>query len=159
MPRPPDQTDLLPHDLPAEQAVLGAMLVDNTTIPAVVGMMKPEHFYRSGHAEIFKVIANLQAQGTPADLVTLCANLSRRKTLESSGGHIRIAALVDGIPKAARAVHYARIVIAAYRRRVLHESAIALSEAALNGSDPTEAARQVLLAAKPWLSPKESADA
>jgi replicative DNA helicase len=103
-------THLPPHDLEAEQSVLGAMLVNPNAITAVAESLVAEDFYRDTHRLIFKAIVTLTDRSEEVDVVTLAAQLEREGVLERAGGREFVHTLAEFVPAAANAVYYAGIV-------------------------------------------------
>ena len=101
---------LPPHDLDAEQSVLGAMLVNPNAIAAVTELLSSEDFYRDTHRLIYRAILALYDRGQEVDIVTLCAQLDRDGVLERAGGREFVHTLAEFVPAAANAAHYAGIV-------------------------------------------------
>jgi len=99
-----------PHDLQAEESLLGAMLLSRDAISAAVETCRAEDFYRPAHAHIFEAICSLYAQGEPADPVTVADELRRADLLEAAGGAGNLVALQANTPAIANAARYARIV-------------------------------------------------
>ena len=99
-----------PHDLQAEESVLGAMLLSRDAISSAVEVCKAEDFYRPAHGHIFEAICSLYAQGEPADPVTVADELRRADLLEAAGGPGHLVALQANTPAIANAARYARIV-------------------------------------------------
>lgn len=99
-----------PHNIDAEQSVLGALFLDNTAIPRVVRHVRPEDFYMESHRVIFDTILELEENGQAADLVTVTDSLRRKGELEKVGGTAYVATLAGITPTAANAEYYARIV-------------------------------------------------
>lgn len=134
----PTQVELertLPHDLDAERAVLGAVLIHNGLLPQVVGAVGGVDFFRDAHRRIFESIVALDALGTPADMMTLRAELGRRGDLDEVGGPAYVAALIDGVPHASNVAHYAAIVREKARLRDLVYLANALATAAYKADE------------------------
>lgn len=100
----------LPHNLDAERSVLGAVLVDNSTLHAALQRLKPGDFHHHAHRRIFAAMIELTEKATAIDLVTLKEMLDRSGSLEASGGTLALAALLDGVPRSANVDHYATIV-------------------------------------------------
>jgi len=123
-------TDRLPpQNLEAEVAVLGSMLLDNRVIADVANILKREDFYSADHQAIYEAIVELFDQGKPADLVLLSETLAGRGDLERIGGPEYLVGLVEKVPSAAHAEHYANIVRAAStRRRLIHSSTAILRD-------------------------------
>ncbi|GIW40080.1 MAG: replicative DNA helicase [Candidatus Binatia bacterium] len=124
---------LPPHNLEAEEAVLGGLLLDNDLVEEVVELVGPEDFYRSAHRKIMRAILELNAQGEPVDLVTLSDALRRRGELQEVGGAAYLAELAERVPSAANVAHYARIVRECSILRGLIHTA---TEIAAGGYDP-----------------------
>ena len=74
-----------PHDLDAEEALLGAMLLSRDAIADAVNLIRPEHFYRPAHAHVYEAVCSLYAQGEPADAVTVAAELNARGLADKVG--------------------------------------------------------------------------
>ena len=109
-------TRVPPQDLGAEQALLGAILLDNSIIPEV--RLNPSDFYRQAHARIFDAMRDLDTLGTPVDLVTLLDHLMTTGQLEQIGGEAYIASLAAAAVTSANHPYHAAIVRekADYRR-------------------------------------------
>ena len=99
-----------PQSIEAEESLLSGILIDNNTLLDVVDIISPEDFYRSAHQKIFSGIVELFSKNEPVDLVTLTNALKERGNLEEIGGAIYLATLVDTVPLAVNAKHYAKIV-------------------------------------------------
>jgi replicative DNA helicase len=99
-----------PHNVDAEQSILSAILIDNDTFPEVLEVLTEADFYREAHAKIFKAMVALFERSEPADLITLSNLLKKQGQLEAIGGASYLAELVDTVPMAVNAMHYARIV-------------------------------------------------
>jgi len=116
-----------PHNLEAEQSILSAILIENNTLPEVLEILSDQDFYREAHRKIFKAMIELFERNEPADLVTLTNLLKERGELESLGGASYLAELVDAVPMAVNASHYARIVQEKATLRHLIESAAGIT--------------------------------
>ena len=99
-----------PQSIEAEESLLSGILIDNDTLLDVVDIISPEDFYRSAHQKIFSGIVELFSKNEPVDLVTLTNALKERGNLEEIGGATYLATLVDTVPLAVNAKHYAKIV-------------------------------------------------
>jgi replicative DNA helicase len=99
-----------PQSLEAEESILSAILVDNDTLPEILEILSPKDFYRSSHQKIFTAITELFSRNEPIDLVTLTNILREQGWLEEIGGATYLANLVDTVPLAVNAQHYAKIV-------------------------------------------------
>ena len=99
-----------PHNLDAEQSVLGAMLESKEAIANVIEILQAEAFYKPSHTQIYEVILELYGRGEPADAITVADELGRRGILESIGGKPYIHGLLEAYPTAGSARNYARII-------------------------------------------------
>ncbi|MGH7569654.1 MAG: replicative DNA helicase [Gemmatimonadales bacterium] len=94
----------------AEQAVLGAMLLDQDAALQAAELLEDTMFYREGHRILFRAMVALTERGDVIDPVTLRDELARRGDLDRAGGMEYIGALVDVVPTAANVEYHARIV-------------------------------------------------
>ncbi|MGD0219109.1 MAG: replicative DNA helicase [Acidimicrobiales bacterium] len=99
-----------PHNLEAEESLLGAMLLSRDAIAAAIERCSPADFYKPSHGQIFGAITSLYAQGEPADAVTVAEELRRAGTLEEVGGAAMLGSLQSNTPAISSAGRYARIV-------------------------------------------------
>jgi replicative DNA helicase len=99
-----------PQDIPAEQCVLGSMLLSKDAIADVVEILRSADFYRPAHATVFDAVLDLYGRGEPADAITVAARLTNANELERAGGAPYLHTLLSSVPTAASAAYYARIV-------------------------------------------------
>ena len=99
-----------PHDILAEQSVLGGMMLSKDAIADVIEVVRSGDFYRPAHATVFEVVGDLYGRGEPADTVSIAAELGRRDLLDRVGGPGYLHTLISSVPTAANAGYYARIV-------------------------------------------------
>lgn len=99
-----------PHDMTAEQCVLGGMMLSKDAVSDVVEVLRSEDFYRPAHQVVFDAIIDLYARGEPVDPVTCAAELTKRNELQRSGGAPYLHTLISSVPTAANAGYYAKIV-------------------------------------------------
>lgn len=99
-----------PQNLEAERAILGAVMIDGDAMMNVTDILRPEHFYKEAHKEIFDAALTLYQDGEPVDLVTVGELLKRRKTLEAAGGRAYLGELTGAVVSTANVEQYARIV-------------------------------------------------
>ena len=101
---------LPPQNVEAEQAVLGAMLLDEEAIAKAGELLEEGAFYKDAHRKIFSIILTLYKTNVPVDLVTVTDELKRHNLLEDIGGASYVASLTGIVPTVANAEHYCRIV-------------------------------------------------
>jgi len=99
-----------PHNIEAEQAVLGCMLLDSDVIPTVTELIRSSDFYREDHREICEAIIDIVEKAGPVDIITVAEQLQQRGTLEKVGGIDYLASITSAVPTTANARHYAKIV-------------------------------------------------
>jgi replicative DNA helicase len=101
---------LPPQNLDAEASVLGSILLDNEAAWLVAQFLKPEHFYKSSNQKIYETILSLATERKPIDILILKDELAKAGLLESVGGAEYLREVVEAVPSAANAEHYARVV-------------------------------------------------
>ena len=126
----------LPHNLEAERAVLGAIIVHNDALETVGASLAASSFYRDSHRRIFAAILRLQAQRVAVDFVTLKEALARSGDLDAAGGPAYIASLTDGVPRSTNVRHYCGIVAEKAALRDLVYAANAMLTAAYEADRP-----------------------
>lgn len=112
-----------PHNLEAEQAVLGAILLDKDSIVSVSQHITASDFYDERHTEIFQVMSDLYEERKPIDLLTITSVLKKKHKHEMVGGSSYLASLTNIVPTAANSEYYAQIV----RERSVRRSLITIS--------------------------------
>ena len=123
----PSLYNIPPQNIEAEQSILSAILIDNNVLLDVIELLAAVDFYKSAHQKIYSAILDLFDKGEPVDLVTLANHLDEKGQIENVGGASYLARLVDTVPLAVNAQHYAKIVHskAALRRLIEKANAIA----------------------------------
>lgn len=99
-----------PHDIDAEQAVIGSMLTDKDAVIDSVEVLKPDDFYRQDNKTIYEAILNLYNRAEPIDIITVKSELSSLGKLEAVGGLEYLAVLPDKVPTTANVEKYIKIV-------------------------------------------------
>lgn len=118
----PTELKVPPHNLEAEQAVLGGILINNDALTNIVEILTPEDFYREANTALYESMLNLFNQGEPIDLITLSEALNRKGLLGKVGGTEYLASLVDAVSTSAGSTYHARIIRdLSIRRRLIGE--------------------------------------
>ncbi|MFF2287353.1 MULTISPECIES: replicative DNA helicase [Peribacillus] len=104
------QDRIPPQNIEAEQAVLGAIFLEPSSLTVTSEVLIPEDFYRSSHQKIFNVMLKLNDEGKAVDLITVTEELAATKNLEEVGGVSYLSELAGSVPTAANIEYYARIV-------------------------------------------------
>lgn len=131
---------LPPHDLEAEEAVLGSILIDPDALLEVEGFLRAADFYRTTNRWVYETVLGLRARGTPIDVVTLIGELKRREQLEEMGGEGAVFDLLNAVPTSINVEAYGRVVRAAAVRRGLLAAAGQIAKAAYDETRTIDAA-------------------
>ncbi|UOQ49594.1 replicative DNA helicase [Gracilibacillus caseinilyticus] len=99
-----------PHNIEAEQAVIGAIFLDPDAISSASEILMPEDFYRASHQLIFRAMMQLADKGEPIDIVTATTLLANNQQLDDVGGVSYLSDLANAVPTAANIGYYCRIV-------------------------------------------------
>ena len=121
-----------PHSIEAEQALLGALLIDNQAFDKIGDLVTGEDFYRDDHRRIWRHIVKLVENNQPADIVTVADSIERSEDKDKTGGPAYLAALAQNTPSAINVRRYAQLVRDRSVQRRLGQVATEIAESALN---------------------------
>ncbi len=124
-----------PHDIEAEQAVIGSMLTDKDAVVSAIEVLKEDDFYRDDNRAIYSAILNLYNRAEPIDIITVKAELEAMGKFEQVGGLEYLAELPEKVPTTANSMKYIKIVEEKSTLRNLIKTANEIIEL---GYDPTE---------------------
>ena len=127
-----------PYSEDAEQAVLGAMLMDADAVMRAAETVDDTMFYREGNRRIYRAMITLAERGEVVDPLTLANELTRKGELDASGGKDYIGFLVDAVPTAANIEYHAKIVREKALMRRLIEASTATVTEAFEGAERAE---------------------
>lgn len=130
---------LPPYSLEAEQAVLGGLMIDNSTWDQVSDVVMQEDFYRADHRLIYDAIFSLAEENNPYDVVTISEWLESRNELNNVGGLSYLGSLAKNTPTAANIKAYAKIVRERSVLRQLISVSTGIAESAYNPDGRTSA--------------------
>ena len=99
-----------PHNLDAERALLGAIMLKPESMHDVSVTVYPESFYADKHREIFRAMLDIFTKGNPIDLLSVTNKLKERNLLDRTGGASYLTELVETVPAAGNAHYYAELV-------------------------------------------------
>ncbi|MDR0722372.1 MAG: replicative DNA helicase [Treponema sp.] len=108
-----------PHDPMAEQATLGALLLDKDAIATAIQYLRPDDFYSHANNKVYAAILNLFNKGLTADILTVSEELRQNSRLEEVGGPAYVASLTNVVPSSANIEYYAQTVQSYALRRAL----------------------------------------
>src|SRR4051812_36287888 len=134
----PDNTDaqllalkVPPHSIEAEQALLGALLIDNQAFDKIGDLVTGEDFYRDDHRRIWRHIVKMVENNQPADVVTIAESIDRSEDKDKTGGPSYLAALSQNTPSSINVRRYAQLVRDRSVQRRLGQVATEIAESAL----------------------------
>ncbi len=110
---------LPPQARELEEAVIGALMIDNNALSEVIDILKPESFYVDAHQYIFKAIVSLFNKSQPIDLLTVAEELRKSGSLELIGGAYTLSELTNKVASSANIEYHARIIIQKFIQREL----------------------------------------
>ncbi len=121
-----------PHDEEAEQAVLGAILIDKDAVITVSQLISADNFYDERHQEIYAAMMALYEERKPIDLLTITDVLKKKKMYDKVGGSAYLSSLTNVVPTAANSEYYAGIIRDKYVRRSLIQMSSEMTENAFS---------------------------
>ncbi|MDP2631369.1 MAG: replicative DNA helicase [Candidatus Uhrbacteria bacterium] len=124
-----------PHNIEAEESLVGAILVDQDALIKIADMVRAEDFYRDSHRTIFETMVELFERHEPIDLLTLGNRLEEKNQLKLVGGRTTLVELTNKITTAAHITHYAEII---QKKATLRRLLKAASEITALGYNETE---------------------
>ncbi|MBR6143121.1 MAG: replicative DNA helicase, partial [Treponema sp.] len=130
-----------PHNLDAEKATLGAILLDWSSIGDVISYLRSDNFYSLQNQTIFESMTGLFARGVRGDMLTLIDDLTKTGNLEKAGGMTYVSSLTDTVPTSANVDYYAKIVLDNSTRRNLIKIS---SDIKSESFDETKESRKIL---------------
>lgn len=122
----------------AERAVLGACCLSEDAVAEVSTILSADKFYSVQNGMLWDAINSLHEKGKPVDAVTLCDELTRRKTLGEAGGPAYVAEVLEAVPYATHASFYARLVHESWQRREIVYAATQAAQDAKSEGRPAE---------------------
>ena len=121
---------ILPHDLVAEQSVLGAVFISPETMTSLADELTPDDFYKPANKIVFKTMLSLLEKGEPIDATTMVSALTNQGDISNIGGMTYVVELVNSTPTSKNVDHYAKLVKEkAMLRKVIADLSESLSSA------------------------------
>ena len=91
----PNNINVPPHNIEAEKAILGGILINNDAINQTMDILSPDDFYKESHSHLFEGMIMLYNENEPIDLITVTQILATKNTLDKSGGNDYIISLIE----------------------------------------------------------------
>lgn len=129
-----------PHDLDAERAVIGAMLVSPAAVDVVADTLGAEDFYSETHRVLYGAMARIAARNEPVDQLTVSDELKREKEFDRVGGREYVFRLVESVPTAANTIRHAEMVRGKAELRAMIDAGSRMQELAFEEPDDVGAA-------------------
>ncbi|PIR73306.1 MAG: replicative DNA helicase [Candidatus Moranbacteria bacterium CG10_big_fil_rev_8_21_14_0_10_35_21] len=133
-----EEIKMPPHNIEAEQSVLGALMLDKDAIIKVADLLKTGDFYKDAHNTIYDAILELYEEREPIDVLSLSNKLEEKKQLERIGGSSYLTDLVNSVPSSSNIAHYAKVVQKKSTLRKLITSASKIVEMGYKESEDVE---------------------
>ena len=99
-----------PHNIEAEESVIGSLMLDKDAIVKVADILHPEDFYDENNGAIYGAAIQLYSEQSPMDIINISAKLKEQKILKRVGGRGRLTELINSVPTASNVDSYAKIV-------------------------------------------------
>lgn len=134
---------LPPHDIAAEESIIGSLLIDGETMSRIAPIVKPDDFYRERNRWCFEACQSLYHRGEPIDQVSVARELSVKERLDQAGGPAYLSHVITVVPTSVHAEHFATIVNgAATMRRLVDAAGQIVAIGYADAADPQEALRK-----------------
>lgn len=131
---------LPPHDIAAEESVIGSLLIDGEAMSRIAPLVKPEDFYRERNRWCYEACQSLYHRGEPIDQVSVARELSVKERLDEVGGPAYLSHVVTVVPTSVHAEHFAQIVNdAATMRRLIDAAGRIAAIGYSDSADPQQA--------------------
>jgi len=134
----PNNFNVPPHNIEAEKAILGGILINNDAINQTMDILSPDDFYKESHSHLFEGMVTLYNENEPIDLITVTQILATKNMLDKSGGNDYIISLIESVATSAGIAFHAKIVKdLSIRRKLINKCAI-ISESCFQNMGNTE---------------------
>jgi replicative DNA helicase len=130
-----------PHSLEAEEAVMGAILLDQKALAKVMEILREEHFYSAANQKVYRAVLDLFNRNVTADLVTVTDWLKQNKLLDGIGGAEYLSNIVGNLLTTANVEHHARVVLDKATKRTIIRTSMELLK---NSFEDSESAAELV---------------
>lgn len=131
----PSENMNLPYSLEAEQAVLGALLIDPSCLVTVSDLLKPEHLYLPQHKAIYNTILSIDTMGGRVDPLIVLEELKNEGIYDDIGGKAYLLKIADAVPSAKNVEAYVKIILDKYSLRTLMITAREILDETSSGTE------------------------
>ena len=129
---------LFPHDLSAEESVIGSLLIDDLVFSKIASILEPEHFYMEANRLVFEIAKELFTRQQPINQITIAHELETVDKLESVGGRAYLAKVINVVPTSLHIKHYANLVRRTATMRTLITAAEDISDIGFDNNPDIE---------------------
>jgi replicative DNA helicase len=129
---------LFPHDLSAEESVIGSLLIDDLGFSKIASILQPEHFYMEANRLVFEIAKELFTRQQPINQITIAHELETIDKLESVGGRAYLAKVINVVPTSLHIKHYANLVRRTATMRTLITAAEDISDIGFDNNPDIE---------------------
>ena len=129
---------LFPHDLSAEESVIGSLLIDDLAYSKIASILEPEHFYMEANRLVFEIAKELFTRQQPINQITIAHELETIDKLESVGGRAYLAKVINVVPTSLHIKHYANLVRRTATMRTLITAAEDISDIGFDNNPDIE---------------------
>ena len=129
---------LFPHDLSAEESVIGSLLIDDLGFSKIASILEPEHFYMEANRLVFEIAKELFTRQQPINQITIAHELETVDKLESVGGRAYLAKVINVVPTSLHIKHYANLVRRTATMRTLITAAEDISDIGFDNNPDIE---------------------
>jgi replicative DNA helicase len=136
-----EERRVAPHSLEAEEAVLGAVLIEANTLPKVMEILQEIHFYSPANQKVYRAVLELFNRNVTPDLVTVTDWLKQNKLLDEIGGPEYVSNLVANVLTTANVEHHARVVLDKAIKRTIIQTSMELVK---NGFEDSQTAAELI---------------
>ncbi|GGH77331.1 replicative DNA helicase [Phaeocystidibacter marisrubri] len=134
-----EQGRIPPQAVELEEAVLGALLIDNSALNQVIDILSPEAFYKDTHSKIYQAIHNLFGRSEAIDILTVAQDLRKKGQLDQVGGEYYLVHLSQRVSSSAHIEYHARIIVQKHiQRELIRVSSEIINEAFDESADVLE---------------------
>jgi replicative DNA helicase len=129
---------LFPHDLSAEESVIGSLLIDDLGFSKIASILEPQHFYMEANRLVFEIAKELFTRQQPINQITIAHELETLDKLETVGGRAYLAKVINVVPTSLHIKHYANLVRRTATMRTLITAAEDISDIGFDNNPDIE---------------------